>query len=202
MAFVCCVQNLRLKASGGDITFGKSRITYLKPLDPKDRGAYWEFINPLCSGCGRRCCDMQPTRTCNGRGSVTQWEVKRYNVQWEQRDGGKIEITDVYSKYQKSLVHMTMPMSLCLLLYLHLHIYKYVYIYTNICICNTLGEDMSISISMSTAFSHIYVYMILPMYIWFIHSIALWSMFWLKITYYIYVATRYVFIEHWQCKQF
>lgn len=111
---------------------------------------------------------MQPTRTCSGRGSVTQWEVKRCNFQWEQRDGGKIEITDVYSKYQKSLVHMTMPMSLCLHLYLHLYIYKYVYVYTNICICNTLGDDMSISISMSTAFSHIctftHVYMIYSFY--------------------------------------
>lgn len=50
MVFVGCAQNLRFKASGtgGDIAFGKSGITYLKPLDPRKEVLIEKFIHSLC----------------------------------------------------------------------------------------------------------------------------------------------------------
>lgn len=50
---------------------------------------------------------MQSTRTCGGKGSVTQWKVTRYSVQWEKGDGGEIKITDVYTPRRKlEIPHM------------------------------------------------------------------------------------------------
>lgn len=79
-----------------DINFGKSGITSLQLEDPRERGAgesLWVYTVLVC---GRKCWDLQPTRTWSGGGSVPQWKVMRCYFQWEEGSVGETEVTDVH----------------------------------------------------------------------------------------------------------